>query len=579
VFQLPVIVERINRELDGVVDVEVEWKGSDFLKGTAQVGEHIIQCTVSRLTTTTTSVEGSTNTVESQATTTQCYHVPFTITDTNECLLRPGHPMRHSCDETSTICVNTIGSYECVCPRLSPSSDSLTTNQFTNPSHGMTITNPADYFESLAKQDRGPWELSYRLSGLSSCPFTPSTYGCCTRHDITCKSSFICPIDPCSRSDYNDCSRNAKCVRKATPTRGRQSSRASIVKDYTCKCPVGYMGNGHTCSSTDLQPNPKVTFDGVTPTEETINNNYYCDCTVPVVDACAGFAPCTGQHQECIVDSQTKEPKCACKKGYMYHEQYGCVDESPPVLILKHDPNKDKTLRLRQGDSYTEYAVDIHDVNAEEYLRSLKIAYSIPLPPKCFLKVTEFHVNYTIATPWTVPPYVRITRRVIIDDINECTLDVVKYKAICPELIPKCDPSAKCVNTIGSYKCQCPDYTSGDGFQKGLTYPSSSAIIPEGYAGGKGCIDTSKPIIQLQGPNPKKFIVAACSGVSGIMHSNSMLSSTSSKSTQLADKTNLKESQQSYYADDIKVRTFIASFSSSMFVSTERLLRHNHHRN
>ena len=36
-------------------------------------------------------------------------------------------------------------------------------------------------------------------------------------------------------------------------------------------------------------------FDGVTPTEETVKNDYYCDCTKPVLDACSGFPPCKGE--------------------------------------------------------------------------------------------------------------------------------------------------------------------------------------------------------------------------------------------------------------------------------------------
>ena len=83
------------------------------------------------------------------------------------------------------------------------------------------------------------------------------------------------------------------------------------------------------------------------------------------------------------------------------HKEYGCVDESPPLMSLNNDPNGDQILRLRQGDVYKEYAVNIQDENAEEYLRSLNIAYSRPVTQGCLTKVGEFHVNYTIATPWT----------------------------------------------------------------------------------------------------------------------------------------------------------------------------------
>ena len=219
------------------------------------------------------------------------------------------------------------------------------------------------------------------------------------------------------------------------------------------------------------------------------------------------------------------------------HETYGCGDKSPPVLRLKQDPNNDATLRLKQGDVYHEYAVEIQDENAEEYLRSLKIAYSQPLPHGCFVHIGEFHVNYTVATPWTTPPYVRVTRRVVIEDIDECALDPKDFEKSCPPLIPHCHPDAKCINTRGSYTCQCPEYTSGDGFETDWR----AYDAPEGYEGGTGCKDTHKPVIHLEGPNPKLLRVAECGGLSGILWDG----------RGGADE-ELRQSQQGLYHDDIR---------------------------
>jgi len=243
----------------------------------------------------------------------------------------------------------------------------------------------------------------------------------------------------------------------------------------------------------------------------------------------------------CIV-GEGNVPKCACKPGFVYHDTYGCVDTSPPELRLKHDLNGDGTLRLRQGDVYKEYAVEVQDENAEEYLRSLKIAYSQPLPHGCLTKIGEFHVNYTVATPWTSPPYHRITRRVVIEDIDECHADIARLEETCPQLVPKCDTDAgaTCVNTIGSYTCKCPKYTAGDGFRHGVSFDIGP---PEGFQGGTGCRDTSKPNIQLTGPNPKIFRVCECGGISGIMGGK--------KKSADAD---LRERQQRHYGGDIKVR-------------------------
>ena len=40
---------------------------------------------------------------------------------------------------------------------------------------------------------------------------------------------------------------------------------------------------------------------------------------------------------------------------------------------------------------------------------------------------------------------------------------------------------------------------------------------PVGYSGGTGCKDTSKPVIQLLGPNPKVFRTCKCGGLTGVM--------------------------------------------------------------
>jgi hypothetical protein len=208
---------------------------------------------------------------------------------------------------------------------------------------------------------------------------------------------------------------------------------------------------------------------------------------------------------------------------------------------MNHDPNGDHTLRLKQGDVYQEYAVEIQDENAEEYLRSLKIAYSAPLPHGCLTKMGEFHVNYTVATPWTTPSFVRITRRVIIEDIDECSVDIAQYSASCPSLVPQCDyeSGAQCVNTVGSYTCQCPPYTSGDGFRADASFAPSS--VPGGFSGGTGCVDTSKPFIQLLGPNPKILRVCECGGIPGIMGKKSPQNEV------------LKAAQQRNYDSDINV--------------------------
>ena len=272
------VVEKVNQELEGVVDVEIDYHGDDLQ---ARVGEHLIKCSVTRLASVLPDDMQDQTRVDDygRQVATQCFLVPFTILDTNECKLPLSHPMRHKCQSPSK-CVNTNGSYECVCPRMD--------GQSSVPS----ATVDEQFWLDLVAEDRTPWEVSYNSTSRTSCPSTPSTHGCCperpySKSGMSCRANFRCPPNPCVET--NDCAASATCARKETP-----NAKAT----YVCNCPDGLMGNGHRCRPGEPAPKPKVRFDGVTPTDETIKNNYYCDCTKPVVDACSGFPPCKGKSEK-----------------------------------------------------------------------------------------------------------------------------------------------------------------------------------------------------------------------------------------------------------------------------------------
>jgi len=538
---LPVIVERVNRELSGVVDVEVQFTGSDIHR---RVGRHGIRCSVTRLLSAVSvqdqDIEGYERGVDDfgRDIVRQCFIVPFTILDIDECELPVGNSLRHKCVDPS-ICINTQGGYECICPfeKVSGSASASASEQYPKMAND-------SFWELLAtdEMNRSSWDVS--LAMHSTCPSKPSTHGCCgdNAHDndgSLCRSGFRCPVDPC-HSD-NTCNDLARCKRAETP----------IDKPlYQCICPEGLLGNGHKCrKGVDLLPEPTLQFDGVTPTDETIKNNMYCSCTKPIINPCAGFPKCEGKNEVCTVMSGRSEPVCACTPGFVQVSKYGCVDSNPPILKLRQDEGGDGVTILKQGDSYKEYAVDVRDDNAEDYLRSLKIAYSRPLPAGCHVEMGTFEVNYTVATPWTNPPFARVQRKIIIEDIDECNIDVESYAFQCPELIPQCDTDAgaACKNVKGSYGCQCPEYTSGDGFKHISSIEERDGkyiAAPYGYNGGTGCKDTNKPVIEIIGPNPKVLRTCKCGGLNGIMDATKKVNSQQSSE--------LNKSQRGLYEGDIE---------------------------
>ena len=165
-------------------------------------------------------------------------------------------------------------------------------------------------------------------------------------------------------------------------------------------------------------------------------------------------------------------------------------------------------------------------------------------------------MDYTVATPWTTPDHVSATRTVIIENVDECLLPREGVVAkTCPELVAMCDfdSGAVCSDEVGSYTCICPKGTEGDGFlpiarlkPDSVKGGYSGSMVPVNYRGGTGCRDTSKPVIQILGPNPKTLRVAKVSALEGDF-----------KSKEDGDMNikidNLRAERRSYYENEINV--------------------------
>ena len=337
---LRVVVDKINRDVKGVVDVEVNWSGAELHK---RVGEHVVKCTVTRSTAANANDEEEGEDTDGQSTTydgeeqqqklvSQCFEVPFTILDVNECTVPPSSSMVHQCPPPS-ICVNTLGSYECLCP------SEATTTSATNINHGLDIIEAilkdeqfipdGNFWQKLNEltMNKSPWELSLGSSSESSCPNMSSTHSCCeedghSKEGRECRSSFHCPVDPCGDS-IDVAAKNNRGGGGATTTRGKQQVGSTTTANcasnaicqrtptplskpnYQCVCPPGLFGNGHACDVRNERRvkqlgkiEPKVKYDGVTPTEETrraLDSGLICGCVDAQVDVCDGFPKCPGE--------------------------------------------------------------------------------------------------------------------------------------------------------------------------------------------------------------------------------------------------------------------------------------------
>ena len=104
------------------------------------------------------------------------------------------------------------------------------------------------------------------------------------------------------------------------------------------------MGNGRPCTGyyggCNTGREPKVKYDGTTPTEEmahALEIGMICGCSVPTVDVCDGFPKCPGKHEICAIDISALNPHCTCMDGFIRDLDYGCVDENPPLLHIRPD--------------------------------------------------------------------------------------------------------------------------------------------------------------------------------------------------------------------------------------------------
>jgi hypothetical protein len=411
---LKMVTQYFNSHFTDIVRVNIEYEG-EALSG--KIGKYEITTHFNRYV--------GANLVS------ECRTIEYWVEDVNECELG-----LDKCHETSAVCVNTIGSYECQCRY-------------------------ADYF---GVENSGSVSFTSTFMGKrqepGSCGRMRDTAECCTSacsHDRTsacyerCKEDFKCSNNPC---EFNKCHESAVCI----PDHD--------LHTYNCQCNDGYQGNGFSCVK-------------YTPPDHCASNQnscvYPCQCVNRLTQ---GGYSCEAPNGLISVPNPFGAPLPADHTDNGGHrlDHNFCFSKHGMDLSLD-GPNP---ITYRQGDTYEEHGLQVSDSQPENFVRKVQIDYSHPFGAY-FRQPGHFEVMYTIQTPWLgADRNITKTRTVIVNDVDECT-----YTGDVASFHHQCSATARCVNTYGSYDCLCPAGYEGDARFPGTGCTDSRP--PQLACAGKGC--------------------------------------------------------------------------------------------
>ncbi|CAM9839205.1 unnamed protein product, partial [Ectocarpus sp. 4 AP-2014] len=389
----------INSKLDGVTSMFFDYTGEGQNR---KVGKFTAKATVTRVR-------------PSGEDLTQCYYIPYEIKDTDECRLEEGHPMRHKCHRT-TVCINTVGSYECGCA--------------------------AGYW---GEEESGSPSLDKPIkSEDGACGGENSTESCCgtfgymKERRAACVEDFKCTDDPCKGNTCDDST--SLC------------SAGQGYKDYECRCKDGFKKDERGDCVRDVRKFENPCRNNTCP--------YHCRCSVE-----GDAYKCEPRHgYKAYIDGETVPSDYyeTVAGGKRLDKITRCVDKRTPDFTIRGpNPSVYRQARAGGGD-YEELGVTIDDRNDDESERKIGIQYSTP--PGAYLKNTgEFTVRYVLENRLLEGDgTISKIRKVEVLDVDECT-----YTGRHAEFRHACSPEAECHNTDGGYECLCAEGYAGDGLTTG----------------------------------------------------------------------------------------------------------------
>ncbi|XP_048727704.2 mucin-4-like isoform X2 [Ostrea edulis] len=318
-----------------------------------------------------------------------------------------------TCPVSST-CVNSLGSYTCVCDNGSVMAGG-TCVECSGHRYGLNCGLQCQCNEentmACDKRNgtcncRGGWTGLNCSVDVHECSLTPSICGAnakCTEEI----GSFSCQCDPgFQKTSSNTCSNIDECVTGSHSC--HVNSRCMDTSGgYICTCDPGFSGDGHTCSDVNECSSPSV----CDPNSKCNNTwgSYVCTCdpgfigdgkNCSDVDECLNEPP--GCHPDALCNNTAGSFSCQCKSGY-------------------------------EGDG--KMCKDI-----DECLRNLSSCDTHAL-------CTNTNGSHTCAC-----------KSGFYGDGQTCL-----EKDECAENIHSCHVNASCINTFGNYFCECNPGFFGSG--------------------------------------------------------------------------------------------------------------------